>query len=70
MEVCMCVCVFYSANTLVAAHCLAQSDEKGFQGHLMKVETPNGFKWFWVELPEKGHARFGFKKAICFGGRS
>lgn len=41
--VCVWVCVFYSDNTLVAAHCLVQSDEPGFQGHLMKIETPNGF---------------------------
>lgn len=39
----VCACVFYSDNTLVAAHCRAQSDEQGFQGHLMKIETPNGF---------------------------
>lgn len=35
----MCVCFI----AIIAAHCLAQNDEQGFQEHLMKIETPNGF---------------------------
>lgn len=35
--------VVYSDYMPVAAHCPPQSDKQGFQGHLMKIETPNGF---------------------------
>lgn len=62
MEVCVCVIA------IIAAHCLVQSDEQGFQGHLMKIETPNGFvlncqKMAPLVLASRKQSALGGKKA-------